>query len=111
MSMPAPESGVINTTRPRIRPVGLTPTPAAVTAEGKSGRGISSSRRRCGAPRLAQAGEDGVAVEAHLHQRDLRFVDIARDLIADFRLEHVEDGEPQRDSGQWARVGGIAGDN
>src|SRR5262249_6589751 len=37
--------------------------------------------------------------------------EVAGSLGANFRLEHVEDGKPQRDSGQRARVGGIAGDD
>ena len=55
--------------------------------------------------------ENRVAVEAHLHQRGLSFVHVARHLVAHFRLEHVEYGEPQRDSGQRARVGRITGDD
>jgi len=44
-------------------------------------------------------------------QRDLGLVHVAGHLVAHFRLEHVEHGESQRDSGQRARVGAIAGDD
>src|SRR5262245_11833750 len=74
-------------------------------------RSAATSRRRGGPPRLGEAGKDRVAIEAHFHQSDLRLVDVAGHLVTNFRLEHVKHGESQRDSGQWAGVGGIAGDD
>src|SRR5215831_3930620 len=75
-------------------------------------RPAARTLRRCArAPRFAQARQDCVTIEAHFHQRDLGLVDVRRHLITHLGLEHVKHGEPQRDSGQRARVGRITGDD